>query len=194
MTPEPPFTELMTRLRGGDADAAAAVFDRFARRLVRLAGSRLPQALSPKLDAEDVVQSVFKSFFIRYGDGRLTAEGWDGLWTILTILTVRKCGHKVEHFRAARRDVGRETPAAPDSDSRPGPEAAAPDPQPVEALLLAETLEEVLRGLREDQRPIVLLRLQGFLQQEIAEQVGCTERTVERVLRNIRQALSDQAS
>jgi RNA polymerase sigma-70 factor (ECF subfamily) len=184
----------MARLRGGDGDVAREVFDRFARRLVLLAASRLPRALSAKLAPEDVVQSVFISFFLRQADARLAPQSWDQLWTLLTVLTVRKCGHKVEHFRAARRDVGRETPAAPDSDSRPGPEAAAPDPQPVEALLLAETLEEVLRGLREDQRPIVLLRLQGFLQHEIAEQVGCTERTVERVLRNVRQALSDQAT
>jgi RNA polymerase sigma-70 factor (ECF subfamily) len=185
---DPPFSKLMTRLRDGDPDAAAAVFDRFARRLVRLAGSRLPHALAPKLDAEDVVQSVFKSFFLRQADGRLTAESWDGLWTILTVLTVRKCGHKVSRFRAARRDVGREAaPAA--GDSGPVWEAPAPEPRPEEAVLLAETLDEVLRGLREDQRPIVLLRLQGFLQREIAERVGCTERTVERVLRTVREGL-----
>ncbi len=194
MPPEPPFTELMTRLRGGDSAAAAAVFDRFARRLVRLAGSRLPQALAAKLDAEDVVQSVFKSFFLRHADDRFTLESWDALWTLLTVLTVRKCGHKVEHFRAARRDVRQESPAAAGSDSRPGHEPAAPDPQPAEALLLAETLEQVLRGLRDDQRPIVLLRLQGFLQREIAEQVGCTERTVERVLGNVRKTLEAKAS
>ena len=193
MPPDLPFTQLMVRLRGGAPDAAAAVFDRFARRLVRLAGSRLPQALAAKLDAEDVVQSVFKSFFLRHADDRFTLKNWDALWTVLTVLTVRKCGHKVGHFRAARRDVHREAAASPASDSAPAWEAPDPRPRPEEAALLAETLDEVVRGLREDQRPIVLLRLQGFLQREIAEKVGCTERTVERVLGNVRKTLEAKA-
>jgi RNA polymerase sigma-70 factor (ECF subfamily) len=184
-----PFTELMARLRGGDADAAREVFDRFARRLVALAASRLPPALLPKVDAEDVVQSVFRSFFLRHAAGRLTPENWDSLWSLLTVLTVRKCGHQVEHFRAGRRDVRREAVPRPVSDSAPDWEAAAPEPTPSEVLLLSETLRQVLDDLRADQRPIVLLRLQGFTVREISQQAGCTERTVERVLKTVREHL-----
>jgi RNA polymerase sigma-70 factor (ECF subfamily) len=186
-----PFADLMERLRGGDEDAARGVFDRFARRLVGLAASRLPPALSSKLDAEDVVQSVLRSFFLRQADGRFYVDSWDELWTLLTVLTVRKCGHKVGHFRAGRRDFRRETSPAPAADSAPGWDTVAPDPTPSEAALLTETLQQVLDGLREDQRPIVLLRLQGYLHREISERVGCTERTVERVLKSVRGALED---
>jgi RNA polymerase sigma-70 factor (ECF subfamily) len=189
MPPDVPFTELMSRLQDGDPDAARAVFERFARRLVGLAASRLPAALSAKVDAEDVVQSVFRSFFLRHADGRLAPENWDSLWTLLTVLTVRKCGHQVEHFRAGRRDVRREAAVRPASDSAPDWDAAAPDPTPAEAVLLAETLQEVLGELRADQRPIVLLRLQGCSHREISVQVGCSERTVERVLKGARSRL-----
>jgi RNA polymerase sigma-70 factor (ECF subfamily) len=194
MPPDLPFTELMARLRGGDADAAREVFDRFARRLVALAASRLPAALAPKVEAEDVVQSVFRSFFLRHAAGHLTAENWDSLWSLLTVLTVRKCGHQVEHFHAGRRDVRREAAPRPASDSAPDWDAAAPEPTPSEAVLLAETLQQVLDRLREDQRPIVLLRLQGFSVREISEQAGCTERTVERVLKTVREALLKAAA
>jgi RNA polymerase sigma-70 factor (ECF subfamily) len=189
MPPDLPFTELMARLRGGDADTAREVFDRFAYRLVGLAAARLPPVLSAKVDPEDVVQSVFRSFFLRQADGRLAPQSWDSLWTVLTVLTVRKCGHQVEHFRAGRRDVRREAGPPPGSDSVPEWDVAAPAPTPQEAALLAETLRLVLEGLREDQRPIVLLRLQGYSYQEISAQVGCTERTVERVLKGVRARL-----
>jgi RNA polymerase sigma-70 factor (ECF subfamily) len=189
MQPDIPFTELMGRLRNGDAHAARTVFDRFARRLVGLAATRLPPALSAKVDPEDLIQSVFRSFFLRHADGRLDPENWDDLWTLLTVLTVRKCGHKVNYFRAGRRDVRREAPPQRASDSAPDWDAAAPDPTPSEAALLAETLQQVLDDLRPDQRPIVLLRLQGYAHREISEQVGCTERTVERVLKAVRSHL-----
>jgi RNA polymerase sigma-70 factor (ECF subfamily) len=179
----------MARLRSGDAEAASAVFDRFARRLVALAASCLPPSLSAKVGPEDVVQSVFRSFFLRHADGRLDPDTWDSLWTLLTVLTVRKCGHQVKHFRAARRDVRREAAAEAVSDSTQDWDAAAPEPTPVEAALLTETLQQVLDDLREDQRPIVLLRLQGYLHREISEQIGCTERTVERVLKTVRARL-----
>jgi RNA polymerase sigma-70 factor (ECF subfamily) len=184
-----PFANLMERLRGGDEDAAREVFDRFARRLAGLAASRLPPALSPKVDPEDIVQSVLKSFFLRQADGRLSVDSWDELWTLLTVLTVRKCGHKVEHFRAGRRDVRRESPPPSASDSVREWDTVAPDPTPSEAALLTETLQQALGELREDQRPIVLLRLQGYSHREISELVGCTERTVERVLKNVRGVL-----
>ncbi len=189
MPPDVPFTVFTARLRSGDPDSAREVFDRFARRLVALAASRLPSALSAKVDPEDVVQSVFHSFFQRHADGRLAAENWDQLWTLLTVLTVRKCGHKVEYFRAARRDVRRETAPRPEPDAAPDCDGVAPEPTPAEAALLAETLAQVLDKLRPDQRPIVLLRLQGYAHREISAQVGCTERTVERVLRDVRARL-----
>ncbi len=190
MPSEVPFRELMDRVSGGDEEAARALFEAYARRLVGLAASRLPRALAPKVDAEDVVQSVFRSFFARCGEGRFTLEGWDSLWTVLTVLTVRKCGHRVRYFRAGRRDVQRESPPAADlSDSREGWQPAAPEPTPPEAALLAETLEEVLRGLKPAHRPIVELRLQGYTVEEVSRLAGCTERTVYRVLDKVRALL-----
>jgi RNA polymerase sigma-70 factor (ECF subfamily) len=144
------------------------------------------------VDPEDVVQSVFRSFFARYADTRFRLEGWDNLWTVLTVLTVRKCGHRLRHFRADRRDVKRESPPLADpGTSEKGWEAAAPEPTPSEALLLSETLEEVLKGLKPAQRPIVELRLQGYTIEEISGQVGCTERTVYRVLDKVRALLGE---
>jgi hypothetical protein len=51
-------------------------------------------------DPKDVVQSVYKSFFFRLGDGNLDVAYWNRLWDLLALINVRK--------RAAeRRDTTR---------------------------------------------------------------------------------------
>src|SRR5690349_22394178 len=113
------FVQLMDRLRSGEDAAAREVFARFAGRLVGLARRHLDARLAVKVDPEDVVQSAYKSFFVRQRAGGLEVGSWDGLWGVLTLITLRKCADRAEHFRAGKRDVSRE--AVPDPrDSGPG--------------------------------------------------------------------------
>src|SRR5436305_856841 len=79
------FSALMGRLRAGEDAAAREVFDRFARRLVALARRRLDRRLAHRADPEDVVQSAFKSFFVRHREGTFRLGDWDGLWSLLTL-------------------------------------------------------------------------------------------------------------
>ena len=62
MSTDGSFDQLMVRLRAGDPDAASVIFHGFVRRLIGLARTKLDAALQNKVDAEDVAQSVFKSF------------------------------------------------------------------------------------------------------------------------------------
>jgi RNA polymerase sigma-70 factor (ECF subfamily) len=188
MTAGPTFPELMQRLRAGDDRAAALIFHEFARRLVGLARSRLDAVMARKTDPESVVQSVFLSFFARQAEGRFELTDWDSLWGLLARITVRKCGHRIQHYRAARRDVGRETAPAADESSASW-EAIARDPTPSEAAALTETVEQLLAELNERDRQILVLSLQGSSVPEISERVGYTERTVYRVLGWVRQRL-----
>ena len=63
------FAGLMRRLRSGEDAAAREVFERYTRQLVGLARRRLDERLAGKVDPEDVVQSAFKSFFVRQARG-----------------------------------------------------------------------------------------------------------------------------
>src|SRR4051794_6881107 len=109
------FDALTSRLQADDPGAAAEVFRRYARRLLGLASSRLGELLRRKAGPEDVVQSVFRSFFLRMRQGRFDLDGWDDLWSLLVVITVRKCVNRREFFQAACRDVRREeASAAPD--------------------------------------------------------------------------------
>jgi RNA polymerase sigma-70 factor, ECF subfamily len=186
------FEHVMAGLRAGDADAAAQVFRRFADRLIALARSRLSRRLRAKVDPEDVLQSVCKSFFLRHAEGQFDLKDWDSLWSLLTVIAVRKCGRWQEHFHTQGRALAAEVSAQRAGEGSAGSwEALAREPSPAEAAMLAETVEQLLGQQEGRDREIVSLRLQGYTAVEISEQLSRPERTVYRVLAHVRKRLME---
>jgi RNA polymerase sigma-70 factor (ECF subfamily) len=180
--------ELMGRLRSGEDGAAREVFARFAGRLVGLARRHLDARLAVKVDPEDVVQSAYKSFFVRHRDGGLEVGSWDGLWGVLTMITLRKCADRAAYYGAGKRDVARE--AAGPAPDQSGPGMADREPRPDEAAVLAETVEALYRAMDDpDERAILELSLQGFTAAEVSERLGRAERSVRRLREGIRKRL-----
>jgi RNA polymerase sigma-70 factor, ECF subfamily len=173
------FDEVMVRLRSGDETAATAVFRRFVDRLIALAASRFEPWMHDHADAEGVVMSAYKSFFVRNRRGDFDVADWEDLWALLACITVRKCGKRRGAMRAARRDARREIgrPAA----ARRLAELADRSPTPDEAAVLAETVERLFQAMGPDDRPIVELILMGYTAEEVAGRLDCSERTVRRV-------------
>jgi RNA polymerase sigma-70 factor (ECF subfamily) len=190
------FDDLMARLRAGQNAAATEVFNRFAGRLIALARQQLDPQVRQKVDPEDVLQSVFRSFFVRYPGGQFGAfESWDNLWAMLALITLRKCGRRMDYFHAARRDVRREVPGEPaPTESAAGFGAVGDEPTPSEAAMLTETVEHLMACLEGRHREILTLSLQGYPAPEISRQLGCTERTVYRVLERVKQYLEAMRS
>jgi RNA polymerase sigma-70 factor, ECF subfamily len=184
------FADLMARLRIGEGGAAREVFERYARALVALARERLSAGLRKKVDPEDVVQSVYRSFFVRYGAGQFDLEAWSDLWSLLTVITLRKCLNQVKYHQRERRRASREVPLAPrGDDSAAGWEVPDREPTPEEAAVLTETVEGLLRDLGPAEREIIELSLQGHTAPEIKQRLGRSERTVRRVRERVRHRL-----
>lgn len=171
------FEELMARLCSGDDEAATLVFQRFVRQLIALAERKLSASMRGRVDVEGVVQSAYRSFFRRQGRGEFTLEGWDELWGLLAVITLRKCAKQCEKLRAARRSVAREVHWKDGSGLCQFDRA----PAPFEAAMLAELIESLLRALEEDDRQVVEHLLAGYTAVEIAQKLDCSERTVRRV-------------
>jgi RNA polymerase sigma-70 factor (ECF subfamily) len=181
---------LMDRLRSGEDGAAREVFELFTSRLVGLAKKNLGGRLAVKVDPEDVVQSAYKSFFLRQRDGGLDVGSWDGLWGVLTMITLRKCADRAAYYSAGKRDVARETVTNADDSVTPADLVLDREPQPEEAAALAETVEELFRSLDDpDERAILELSLQGFTAAEVAEQLGRAERSVRRLRERLRKRI-----
>jgi RNA polymerase sigma-70 factor (ECF subfamily) len=192
MDDNPSFDDLMGRLRAGDNDAATRVFNEYANRLIALARRRLDPRILQKVDPEDVLQSVFRSFFRGQAAGRMDEiHTWDSLWGMLVVITRRKCGRRAMYFHADRRDVQREVSPRPRPDQSVADWEAGDEPTPEDAAILAETVERLMLRLDEKNRHILALRLQGCPAPEIAAQARCTERTVYRVLDRVKTMLHE---
>ena len=195
MPSDPSFSDLMARLQSGDDEAASNVFDRFASQLIPLAQQRLDARIRQKVDPEDVIQSVFRSFFAHQAAGELAGLGsWDGLWGMLIVMTLRKCRRQRIRFHADCRDVRREVPFTPSADeSGTGWEFCDREPTPAEGAVLAETVEELLQEFEGRPQEILILSLQGYTVPEISRQIGCTERAVYRTHQRIKEWLRCRA-
>lgn len=168
------FLAVMAKLRGGDPDAAAEIVRRFVRRLTALASKQFEAGLRDRADPEGVVQSVYRSFFARDLRAPFDLDGWERLWALLAVITVRKCSR--------RRKKWRDRPAAEDEWA----EAIDRGPTPIEAAELTELVARIFRELDRDDRDAAEMILQGFTAVDIAERCGCSERTVRRLRDRIR--------
>lgn len=182
--------ELFERVQQGDPQAATELFDNYVERLLRLAHSRISKQLARRVDADDVVQSVFRTFFQRAKNGRFTLAKSGDLWRLLAAITVNKVNGQAKHHGAQKRDFRTETSDAT-SESLMGlsAEAVAADPSPLEAAALEEELRRAFEQLPDDQQQIARQWMEGDSMAEIAEANVCSERKVYRVRDRFREIL-----
>jgi eukaryotic-like serine/threonine-protein kinase len=181
----PNSRELFDLYKSGDSKAAGEIYDRYVARLVGLVRKRLSSKLSRRFDAEDIVQSAYRSFFLRARGEQYILEEAGDLWRLLVGITLNKLYGQVERHTAARRDVAREE--ALQSAAAEAIEPAAPQPNPAEEVALFEQLEHVLKQLSPLARRVVELRLRGDTIDEIAAAVQRSQRTIRRVLDSVKQ-------
>lgn len=183
------FVEFVARLHSNEDGAAEELFGRFTHQLIALALRHVNARLRHKVDPEDIVQSVYKSFFYRYGTGKLDFVNWNSLWGLLTLITVRKCAERAAYNFAGCRDAAREVCPPRAYKAAPGSEPFGREPTPLEAAVLNETVEQLLATLDEEEQPILEMSLQGFSTREISERLGRAERTVRLLRAGVRHRL-----
>lgn len=184
--------KLVDRWRNGDELAAGEIYDRYVARLVALAGSRISPALARRVEAEDVVQSAYRSFFARTGDDRLHVQQSGQLWGLLAAITINKVRAKARFHQADRRDVSNEA-SVNASNSCYGivPTDLAREPTADEAAALAEQYHRASEQLGAIGRQVFAMYLQNASVPEIAESVKRSERTVRREIDQIRKLLTE---
>jgi RNA polymerase sigma-70 factor (ECF subfamily) len=189
---EPSTLELLARWREGDQQAEEELFSRYTTQLVALARSRLSPKLAGRVDAEDVVQSAYRSFFL--AADRFVIQRSGDLWRLLAKITLRKLYRQAGRHTALRRNVSRETSLGATVGFNGVPlEILAREPSPDAAIVVVDELEQVMRGLAPLHRRMVELRLQGYQLKEIAAQTDRSERLIRYVLSQVRDRLTELA-
>jgi RNA polymerase sigma factor (sigma-70 family) len=182
--------ELLARWQAGDEQAAEELYRRYANRLWALAKERIGQRLGRRIDADDIVQSVLRTFFRRTREGQFTVDCSGALWQLLVKITVHKVQRKAHYHTAGRRDVRSEIPL----DWEASPDIVAQAPAEESADMLVAELDDLLQGLSQREEEVVRLCLEGYSTPEIGARVGSTRWTVRRVLDRVGNRLLRQIS
>src|SRR5438477_10679571 len=113
---------LLRRLRHGQDDGPTLLYRRYAGRLHALAAAQRAPILAARVDPEDIVQSVFRTFFRRAAQGHYDVPEGEEIWKLLLVIALNKIRAVGAFHRAARRDV-RATAAGPAYEQAIGTEA-----------------------------------------------------------------------
>jgi RNA polymerase sigma factor (sigma-70 family) len=197
----------LDKLKAGDHAAARLLWKRYFQRLVRLARRKLTGHSRRAADEEDVALDAFARFCSHAEQGRLPqVRDRNDLWRILVTVTTRMAIDQVR--REGRQKRGGHVPAgqAPAGQAAAGQRAAAalvsapetnPDqivgrePAPEFIAQVAEECQRLFSALDDAElRSIALWKTEGYTNEEIASELGCVLRTVERKLQTIRQRWS----
>src|SRR5439155_8798561 len=79
---------LMRRFQQGNEEAATILYARYANRVRALAHARCAPELSARIDADDIVQSVFRRFFQAARRGYYDVPAGEELWRVLLVIAL----------------------------------------------------------------------------------------------------------
>jgi RNA polymerase sigma factor (sigma-70 family) len=183
-----PNAELLKLWKSGNQHAARVLVDRYMLRLTSLVQSRLSRLLARRLDADDIVLSAWRSFFVAANRSRLQVPDDDDLWPLLATFTLRKLQRQAQRQLADRRNMAREMSMSDDDGWR---ELVSREPTSDDAAHLTYDIEALLAGLEPTDREILIHRLQGDELEAIASRMKCSERTIRRAMQRIRTQLAE---
>tara|TARA_R110002049_G_scaffold285698_4_gene466990 strand:- start:118988 stop:119650 length:663 start_codon:yes stop_codon:yes gene_type:complete len=179
----------------GDSSAANHIWEHYFDRLVRSVRARLYGQNRAVTDEEDIVLSVFESFYGAAEHGRFPdLSDRDDLWQLLLRMSARKVVDKRRHDLRQRRGgnvvVHSFHPAGDDGADGNGRiiEAIGDEPSPEMVLMMQESVEQFFSHLGVGQlADLAGAKLEGYSNAELAQRFGCSERTIERRLHLIRE-------
>lgn len=177
-------------VKAGDSAAANQIWRLYFDRLVRAVRGRLVGQNRAVSDEEDIVLSVFDSFYNAAENGNFPdLADRDDLWRLLLRMSARKVIDKRRHDARQRRG-GKVMLHSLDQAAEDGSiiEAIGDEPSPEMVLMMQESVEQFFSHLGVGQlRDLAGAKLEGYSNAELARRFGCSERTIERRLHLIRE-------
>jgi DNA-directed RNA polymerase specialized sigma24 family protein len=192
-------TGWLGNLREGDQAAAQPLWERYFSKLVVVARGKLKRMrrTTADQDEEDAALSAFNSFCAGAARGQFPQlADREDLWRLLVVITARKAMAQANREGRQKRGGGRVVEeavlvgkglAGGDGSIAGLERIAAAGPTPEFAAMMAEECRRLLDALGDESlRQVALSRMEGYNNDEIADQLGCARRTVARRLELIR--------
>lgn len=186
-------TMLIGQLKAGNEEALSGLLRRYWPMLVGLARARLGEGVRRGADEEDVAQEAFWSFFRTLKKGQIPRlnDRRDLLAMLSHIVACRAINQIKREIGTAKRGAGRvmgESVFDHNDASWRGIDHVSDEAiSPEEQAALSDCYEYYLNRLPESLRELAQMHLAGMTNKEMATQLHCVERTVERKLALLRQ-------
>lgn len=182
---DPPITQWITGAKGRDAAAESDLWKHYFEKVVRLARGRMFALQGTVYDEEDAAASALRSVFRGLQAERFPElDDRHNFWRIVVVVTQRKLRGQWRKETAGRR---RPDPAEAAGQRIDINELISTEPTPEFITEMMDETESLLERLGDETlRRITLLRMDGMTNDEIASQLGCATKTVERKLERIR--------
>lgn len=184
-----PVTGWIDQLSEGNGEAASQLWQHVCLRLQEFARQRLDVQTRRRYDENDAANSAFHSLCCGLADGRLEAKNRDALWGLLAVITSRKIAAQRRYGDRQKRGGGAERGDSGFAEFGHSGINAICGCQPTPDILVevSESCDHLLDALPDEtMKKVVLLKFEGATNREVASELNCTQRTVERKLERIR--------
>ena len=191
MNSDEPISAWIEGLQRGDESSARKIWEHFVQRLYEAARKKLSTRLARTYDEEDAAQSAFRALCAGVSAGRYPdLSDRTSLWRLLLTITSNKVSNRRRYEHQDQRDIRR---TATDSvfsgtgshcqwiGSLPGRE-----PSPEYSAEFVDLCGFLVERLGPELQEIARLKIEGFTDVEIADRLGCSDRTVRRRVELIR--------
>ncbi len=174
----------LARIQAGDEEAARELLHRYEAEVRLVVRRQLPRLLRSRFDSLDFLQSVWGDFFQKMRTGPADFTDSRHLVAFLARAARNKVIDQYRRAGSLKQDMHREEPIWAESGRVRDLEATGDTPsQLAEA---REAYDRLLDLLPADRRDVLALKAEGLSSREIGERLGISERTVQRVLEDLR--------
>ena len=184
------LADFLRRIQEGDETAARELLQRFEPEVRLVVRRQLPRLLRSRFDSLDFLQSVWGSFFRRMRDAPTDFEDSRHLVAFLARAAKNKVIDEYRRAASLKNDMHREEPLW--GDGRRPKEVADPIDSPSEVAQAHEVFDRLHALLPEERRTMLELKAQGLSSKDIGERLGVSERTVQRVLEELRRRMETE--
>ncbi|MDX2036899.1 MAG: sigma-70 family RNA polymerase sigma factor [Isosphaeraceae bacterium] len=182
--------DFLRRIHEGDEDAARELLTRYEAEVRLVVRRQLPRLLRSRFDSLDFLQSVWGSFFHRV---RTVPTEFDDARHLVAFLARAAKNKVIDEYRRAgsqKQDMRREEPLWAEGDHPR--ELTARLETASQVAVAREAFDHLLDLLPENRRAIIELKAEGLSSSEIGERLGISERTVQRVLEDLRRRVATE--
>ena len=191
---------MLSRLKSGDESAASEILERYESQVRLVVRRFLPRVLRSRFDSQDIMQSVWRSFFQKVREEKSANSGTNPavsekpvqefqdsaqLFAFLSRMARNKVIDQYRRETSQKSDVHRQRTMYGESGEDLDP--PAPDESPAEVAEAADEYSHWRSLVPEDRQELIDMKADGLSTREIGVKLGISERTVQRVLEDLRQ-------